>query len=63
MSQQKLKAKINILLVNHRALVHQLEGRVFYREDEDGVLRRWTPPSMALMEAMLKDTDEGQSNE
>jgi len=62
MTNAKLKAKINILLVNHRTLVSQLEGRVFYREDEDGVLRRWTPPSMALMEAMLKDTDEGQND-
>ena len=63
MSQQKLKAKFNFLLVHYRTLVHQLEGRVFYKEDEDGILRRWTPPSMAIMETMLKDLEERQNDE
>jgi len=24
--------------------IKDMQGRVFYREDDDGVLRRWTPP-------------------
>tara|TARA_R110002153_G_scaffold43064_3_gene122004 strand:- start:341 stop:496 length:156 start_codon:yes stop_codon:yes gene_type:complete len=38
-----------LMLVNYyRNMVDEMQGHIFYCEDEDGVLRRWYPPRRHL---------------
>lgn len=42
---ERKKIKVDLLSFNRlKNAVDDMQGRTFYCEDEDGVLRRWVPP-------------------
>jgi hypothetical protein len=44
-------------LVCYRTLVDDLQGRTIYMEDDEGVLRRWTPPRRPIFDKKEASTD------
>lgn len=44
--------KTHLLLLNKA--VQNMQGRTFYIEDDEGVLRRWYPPMPALRNGEVK---------
>lgn len=45
--------KLKLLLLNMS--VAKMQGHVFYCEDGDGVLRRWTPPKPVTLSEVKDD--------
>ena len=45
-------------LMCYRTLIDDLQGRVIYMEDEEGVLRRWIPPRRPIFDPI--DEPEGK---
>ena len=42
------KLEMEKVLTGYRMLVDGLQGRTFYLEDDEGILRRWTPPKRPI---------------
>ena len=50
-----LKSQAIGLLAHYRSLIDAMQGGTYYREDDDGVLRRWYPPRRPITD---KETSE-----
>lgn len=51
------------LIRRYENQLEQMQSKVFYCEDEDGVLRRWSPPPLlidALSQRIPKETTQEQ---
>lgn len=46
------------LLNIYRGMIDNMQGHVFFVQDEDGVLRRWYPPKRPLADKKEPSTDE-----
>ena len=51
------RQRLEHLVRYYRRIIDDMQGRTFYVEDEDGVLRRWHPPQRHIMDRSEDDTD------
>ena len=49
------KAEMQLVLAGYRMFVDGLQGRVIYMEDDEGILRRWTPPKRPITDRKEHD--------
>jgi hypothetical protein len=50
------KSDMQAAILHYEFYIRQMQGRTFYCEDDEGVLRRWYPPR--LFAQKLKDMGE-----